>query len=160
MNFACKFPIIKENNLLIIFTGSATESNNLALKGVAFAALGLGNEIFSRLNPLLSGGAHSPQKNLLSRPHIIISSIEHPCIIESAKWLEKQGLEITKLPVDKFGFVNPEDVKKSITSKTISPSGRFRITLSPVFLFINTLAMGDRKEIFPLDISASSTPVI
>lgn len=78
----------------IIFTGSATESNNLALKGVAFANKSKGN-------------------------HIIISAIEHPCIIESAKWLSKNGFEITKLPVDKYGLVNPEDVKKAITDKTI-----------------------------------------
>jgi len=78
----------------IIFTGSATESNNLALKGISFANKSRGN-------------------------HIIISSIEHPCIIESAKWLESQGFEVTKLPVDKYGFVNPEDVKNAITDKTI-----------------------------------------
>lgn len=78
----------------IIFTGSATESNNTVLKGIAFANKQKGN-------------------------HIIISSIEHPCIMESAKWLKKQGFEITILPVDKFGMVNPEDVKKAITAKTI-----------------------------------------
>jgi len=78
----------------IIFTGSATESNNLALKGVALANKNKGN-------------------------HIIISSIEHPCIMESAKWLEKQGFKVTRLPVDKYGMVNPEDVKKAITDKTI-----------------------------------------
>jgi cysteine desulfurase len=78
----------------IIFTGSATESNNLALKGVAFVNKKKGN-------------------------HIIISSIEHACIMESAKWLSKNGFEITKLPVDKYGLVNPEDVKKAITDKTI-----------------------------------------
>lgn len=78
----------------IIFTGSATESNNLALKGVAFANKNKGN-------------------------HIIISSIEHACIIESAKWLKSQGFEITKLPVDKHGLVNPADVEKAITEKTI-----------------------------------------
>jgi len=76
----------------IIFTSSATESNNAALKGVVFNKK--------------SG-------------HIVISSIEHPCVIESAKWLEKQGFEITKLPVDKFGMVNPNDVKKSIKENTI-----------------------------------------
>ena len=90
----------------IVFTSSATESNNLALKGVALAALGLGNQIFKG-------------KNLLSRPHIIISSIEHSCIAESAKWLEKQGFKITKLPVDKYGLANPEDVINAITNKTI-----------------------------------------
>jgi cysteine desulfurase len=78
----------------IVFTGSATESNNLALKGVAFACKSKGN-------------------------HIIISSIEHPCIIESAKWLTKHGFEVTKLPVDKYGLINLKDVKKTITEKTI-----------------------------------------
>jgi len=76
----------------VIFTSSATESNNAAIKGV------VGNK--------KSG-------------HIVISSIEHPCVIESAKWLEKQGFEITRLPVDKFGMVNPNDVKKSIKENTI-----------------------------------------
>ena len=78
----------------IIFTSSATESNNLALKGVAFA-----NENKGR--------------------HIVISSIEHPCIIESAKWLEKQGFEITRLKVDKYGLVEPDDVRKAIRKETI-----------------------------------------
>ena len=88
----------------IIFTSSATESNNLTLKGVALANKSKGN-------------------------HIIISSIEHPCIVESAKWLEKQGFsaqggpasgwQVTRLPVDKYGLVNPEDVKNAITDKTV-----------------------------------------
>ncbi len=78
----------------IIFTSSATESNNLALKGIAFANRKKGN-------------------------HIIISSIEHPCIVESTKWLEAQGFEITRLPVDKYGLINPEDVKKTIKKETI-----------------------------------------
>jgi cysteine desulfurase len=80
----------------IIFTSSATESNNLALKGVALARRSLGK-----------GG------------HIIISSIEHPCIMESAKWLVKQGFEITKIEVDKYGLVNPADVEKAIKKDTI-----------------------------------------
>jgi len=78
----------------IIFTSSATESNNLVLKGIAFA-------------------------NKAKGRHIIISSIEHPCIMESAKWLETQGFEITRLKVDKYGFVNPDDVKKAIKKETI-----------------------------------------
>jgi cysteine desulfurase len=78
----------------IIFTSSATESNNTVLKGVAFANKNKGN-------------------------HIVISSIEHPCIVESAKWLEKQGFEITKLLVNRFGMISPEDVEKVITKKTI-----------------------------------------
>ncbi len=78
----------------IIFTSSATESNNLALKGIAFANRKKGN-------------------------HIIISSIEHPCIMESAEWLESQGFEITRLKVDKYGLVNPKDVKRAIKKGTI-----------------------------------------
>jgi len=78
----------------IIFTGSATESNNLVLKGLAFRSLGEGG-------------------------HIIISSIEHHCVLESAEWLEKQGFTVTKLPVDKFGLINLEDFKKAIRKDTI-----------------------------------------
>ena len=86
--------LIKAKPEEIIFTSSATESNNLALKGIAFA-----NENKGR--------------------HIVISSIEHPCIIESAKWLEKQGFEITRLKVDKYGLVEPDDVRKAIRKETI-----------------------------------------
>jgi len=76
----------------IIFTGSATESNNLALKGIIFANKG---------------------------KHIIISAIEHPCIMETANWLEKQGVKITRIPVDKEGLVDSLDIKKAITKETI-----------------------------------------
>ena len=64
--------LIKAESNEIVFTSSATESNNIALKGIAFANKDKGK-------------------------HIIISSIEHPCIMESANWLEKQGFKITKL---------------------------------------------------------------
>jgi len=88
--------LINANSSEIIFTSSATESNNLVLKGVAFAK------------------ASANQSG-----HIIISSIEHPCIMETAKWLEKRGFEITRLKVDKYGLVNPLDVEKSIKKNTI-----------------------------------------
>jgi len=78
----------------IIFTSSATESNNFALKGIAFANKDRGK-------------------------HIIISSIEHPCVMESAKWLKNQGFKITKLRVDKYGLINSNDVKKEIKKDTI-----------------------------------------
>jgi len=78
----------------IIFTSSATESNNTALKGIAFANRKKGN-------------------------HIIISPIEHDCVIESARWLESQGFEVTRLKVGKFGLVDPADVKKAIKKDTI-----------------------------------------
>jgi len=78
----------------IVFTSSATESNNLALKGIAFA-------------------------NKKKGKHIIISSIEHPCIIQSAQWLKNQGFEITKLKVDKYGLVNLQDIERAIRKDTI-----------------------------------------
>lgn len=78
----------------IVFTSGGTESNNLALKGIAFANKKKGN-------------------------HIITSSIEHDCILNSCKWLENQGFKITYLPVDKYGIVNPEDVDEAIDKSTI-----------------------------------------
>lgn len=80
--------------LEIVFTSSATESNNLALKGIAFANKNKGK-------------------------HIIISAIEHACIMETAEWLEKQGFKISRIKVDKQGFVNPLDLKKAIRKDTI-----------------------------------------
>ena len=76
----------------IIFTSSATESNNLTLKGIAFAA---------------------------KKGHIIISQIEHPCVLEAALWLEKRGFEITRLAPDKYGLIDPQEVKKAIKEETI-----------------------------------------
>jgi cysteine desulfurase len=78
----------------IIFTGSATESINSVLKGIAFA-------------------------NKEKGKHIITSAIEHHAVLESCKWLEKQGFEITYLPVDKYGFVDLEKLESSIKNDTI-----------------------------------------
>ncbi|MCU0652888.1 MAG: cysteine desulfurase [Candidatus Pacebacteria bacterium] len=78
----------------ILFTGSATESNNLALKGVMFANKGRGR-------------------------HLIISSIEHACVMESAAWLERQGFEVTRLKVDQYGLVDPKDIEAAIRPDTI-----------------------------------------
>jgi cysteine desulfurase len=78
----------------IIFTGSATESINSVIKGIAFA-------------------------NKEKGKHIITSAIEHHAVLESCKWLEEQGFEITYLPVDKYGFVDLEKLKNSIKNNTI-----------------------------------------
>ena len=78
----------------IIFTSGGTESDNAALKGVAYALKDKGN-------------------------HIITTSIEHHAIIETSKFLEKQGYKVSYLPVDRYGMVNPNDVKKAITLQTI-----------------------------------------
>ncbi len=81
----------------IVFTSGGTESNNLALKGTAFAAASMNKE-----------------KN-----HIITTKIEHDCVLESAKWLETQGFKVTYLDVDKEGFVLLEKLKSAITPKTL-----------------------------------------
>lgn len=78
----------------IIFTSGGTESNNFAIKGVALANRYKGN-------------------------HIITTSIEHPAVIEVCKYLASNGFRITYLPVDEFGWVDPDNVKKAITSETI-----------------------------------------
>jgi len=78
----------------IVFTSGGTESNNFALKSIAFTNKDKGN-------------------------HIIISKVEHKCIMNACKWLEKQGFDITYLDVDKEGFVNPDELDKAITDKTI-----------------------------------------
>ncbi|RLG12451.1 cysteine desulfurase NifS [Candidatus Pacearchaeota archaeon] len=77
----------------IIFTGSGTEANNFALKGLFFN--------------------NYPEKN-----HIITTKIEHDCVLNSCKWLESQGAKVTYLDVDEKGFVNPDDIKKAITNET------------------------------------------
>ena len=78
----------------IIFTGSATESNNTVLKGVA--------DYYSDRGK-----------------HIITSKTEHPSVLDVCKYLESKGFEITYLDVDRFGRVDPDHIKSSITDKTI-----------------------------------------
>ncbi len=78
----------------IIFTGSGTESDNLAIIGTAEAYKKKGN-------------------------HIITSEIEHPAVHMPLKKLARCGFKVTYIPVDRFGMVDPSDIKKSITPKTI-----------------------------------------
>ena len=79
----------------IIFTSGGSESDNFAIKGYSWA---------NRKN---SGG------------HIITSSIEHPAVLETCRYLEKNGFRITYLPVDEHGMVNPSDVENAIEKDTI-----------------------------------------
>jgi cysteine desulfurase len=77
----------------IYFTSGGTESDNLAVKGTAFALREKGK-------------------------HIITSKIEHQAILESCEFLEREGFEVTYLPVDEYGMVSPADVKKAIRDDT------------------------------------------
>ena len=78
----------------VVFTGSGTEANNFAIKGLFFV--------------------NYPEKN-----HIITTKIEHDCVLNACKWLETQGAKVTYLDVDEKGFVNPKDVENAITGKTL-----------------------------------------
>ncbi len=78
----------------IVFTSGGTEADNAALQGVAFANESKGN-------------------------HIITSSIEHHAVIETCEFLEKRGFTTSYLGVDKYGLVDPDDVRKAITKETI-----------------------------------------
>lgn len=83
--------LINANSNEILITSGGTESNNTAIYGIASKSKG---------------------------KHIITSSIEHDAILEPCKRLEKEGCRISFLPVDKYGFVNTEDLKKEISNDT------------------------------------------
>ena len=78
----------------VIFTGSGSESNNLAIKGTAFAKMDKGK-------------------------HIVVSKIEHFSVLNSVKSLAKLGFEFTEVPVDKYGSVDPQEVKNALRKDTI-----------------------------------------
>ncbi len=78
----------------IIFTASGTEANNFAIKGLAMAQQARGK-------------------------HIVVSAIEHFSVLHSARTLEKGGFELTEVPVDKYGMVDPDDVARSLRKDTI-----------------------------------------
>jgi len=78
----------------MIFTSSGSEANNLAIKGLAQAQAGKGK-------------------------HIVVSAIEHFSVLHAARTLEKAGFEVTMVPVDKYGLVDPDEVERSIRKDTI-----------------------------------------
>ena len=86
--------LIGANAEEIIFTGSGTESNNFAIKGLALAQQTKGK-------------------------HVVVSAIEHFSVLHSARTLEKWGFELTLVPVDKYGVVDPGDVRKSLRKDTV-----------------------------------------
>jgi cysteine desulfurase len=86
--------VAAEKSRDVIFTSGGTESNNLAIKGVALRNRDKGN-------------------------HIITTAIEHMSVMNVCKYLQKQGYEVTYVPVDKQGVVDVEKLKEAITDKTI-----------------------------------------
>lgn len=78
----------------IIFTGSGTESNNFAVKGLALAQQNKGK-------------------------HVVVSAIEHFSVLYSARTLEKWGFEVSEVPVDEHGVVNPDEVRSKLRNDTV-----------------------------------------
>src|SRR5262249_28466469 len=78
----------------IIFSSGGSEANNLALKGAAWSLKAKGD-------------------------HIITSAVEHPAIVEPCRFLQQLGFKVSVVPVDHFGRVDPDDVRRAITPQTI-----------------------------------------
>ncbi len=78
----------------VFFTSSGSESNNFAIKGLALAQRSQGT-------------------------HIVLSAVEHQSVLHSAKSLEKLGFSVSLVPVDKWGCVSPEEVRKAVTKETV-----------------------------------------
>ncbi|MBG0792469.1 cysteine desulfurase [Methylocystis sp. H62] len=78
----------------IVFTSGGSEANNFALKGACFTLRAKGD-------------------------HIVTTAIEHPAIIEPCRFLERLGVNVTYLPVDGAGLIEPDDLRKAITSRTV-----------------------------------------
>jgi cysteine desulfurase len=84
----------------IVFTGCGTESDNQAIKGVAYANRDKGD-------------------------HLITTQVEHKAVLQACQYLEKQGFRVTYLPVDRYGVVDPDDVARAITGQTVLVSVMF-----------------------------------
>jgi cysteine desulfurase len=78
----------------IVFTSGGSEANNLALTGAFFALRDRGD-------------------------HIVTTTVEHPAILEPARFLERLGARVTLVPVDRFGRVDPDDIRRAINPRTI-----------------------------------------
>lgn len=79
----------------LIFTSGGTEANNQVIKGLFFR--------------------RPPSQSAF---HVITSSIEHPAVLEPCHFIERQGAEVTRLPVDRYGLVDPDDVRRAIRPGT------------------------------------------
>ena len=86
----------------VVFTSGGSEANNQALKGVFF-----------------SKSVKSKSTSKSAGPHVITSQVEHPAVLEPCRFLEKLGAEVTRLPVDRFGMIDPDAVRRAIRPKTM-----------------------------------------
>ncbi len=124
--------LIGANTDEMIFTGSGTESNNLAIKGLALAQQNKGK-------------------------HVVVSAIEHFSVLHSAKTLAKWGFEVSEVPVNKYGVVDPDDVRRNLRNDTILVSimhanGEVG-TIEP----IKEIAVVTRERKIPFHIDAVAT---
>lgn len=112
----------------IYFTGSGTEADNWALKGIALQRANKGK-------------------------HIIISAIEHHAILNSAEWLKNNGFEVTVLPVDKYGMVNPDTLREAMRPDTTVVSIMFANnevgTIQPIAAL--SKVVHERNAVFHVD---------
>ncbi|MEX2090945.1 MAG: cysteine desulfurase family protein [Candidatus Paceibacterota bacterium] len=91
----------------IVFTSSGSEANNLAIQGIA--------RKFQIPNPKLQ----IKTKTQKPKPHIITTKIEHPSVLEPIMYLAGEGFDISYLPADKEGFIDPEELKKTLRPETV-----------------------------------------
>jgi len=124
--------LIGANTDEMIFTGSGTESNNLAIKGLALAQQNKGK-------------------------HVVVSAIEHFSVLHSARTLAKWGFEVSEVPVNKYGVVDPDDVRRNLRNDTILVSimhanGEVG-TIEP----IKEIAVVTRERKIPFHIDAVAT---
>ena len=124
--------LIGANTDEMIFTGSGTESNNLAIKGLALAQQNKGK-------------------------HLVVSAVEHFSVLHSARTLAKWGFEVSEVPVNKYGVVDPDDVRRNLRNDTVLVSimhanGEVG-TIEP----IQEIAVVTRERKIPFHIDAVAT---
>lgn len=121
--------ILKAEANEIVFTGSGTESDNLGVLGAARANRAHGN-------------------------HILISSIEHKAVMESAKQLEKEGFIVEYIPVDRYGIVDVDKLASQITDQTILLSVMYANneigTIQPIADIAKAISAKKRNGVFPI----------
>ena len=107
----------------IIFTGSGTESNNLAILGIISEYISKSTNIslLGNFSARPSRPVQGFSKHILSKiPHVVTTNIEHPSVLEVCKFLEKNKLaKVTYVPVEENGIVDPKKIKEAIKTNTV-----------------------------------------